>query len=63
MAQYCPLPGQYLAVVRQDSLCREGVLLVSATASFSCVSSATFAFTLHPSPFGCKLLIYKEYDG
>ena len=57
MAQYCPLPGQYLAVVRQDSLCREGVLLVSATASFSCVSSATFAFTLHSSHFGINPLI------
>ena len=73
MAQYCPLPGQYLAVVRQDSLCREGVLKISATASFSCVSSAsasfscvssaTFAFTLHSSRFGYKLLIFNEYCG
>ena len=63
MAQYCPLPGQYLAVVRQDSLCREGVLKISATASFSCVSSATLAFTLHSSRFGCKLLIFNEYCG
>ena len=63
MAQYCPLPGQYLAVVRQDSLCREGVLKISATASFSCVSIATLAFTLHSSRFWCKLLIFNEYCG
>ena len=63
MAQYCPLPGQYLAVVRQDSLCREGVLKISTTASFSCVSSATLAFTLHSSHFERKLLIYNEYCG
>lgn len=50
---------QYCAMVRQDSLCREGVLKISTTASFSCVSSATFAFTLHSSHFERKLLIYK----